>query len=146
MNETTLKVALAGLMHDIGKFAERAGFDPGREFLENNAALYQPQYKGRYSHKHAVYTAAFIERFAASLPLQLFSREWGEHDIFENLAAGHHKPETPVQWVVAMADRISSGMDRAAYDTYSEADPVAPRDHRKRASYRSSSICRMAFR
>lgn len=45
MDETVLKIALAGLLHDIGKFAED-GMYASPEFLNGNADLYQPSYKG----------------------------------------------------------------------------------------------------
>jgi hypothetical protein len=34
------RVALSGLTHDVGKFAERAGIDPGTELLESNLHQY----------------------------------------------------------------------------------------------------------
>ena len=51
-------------------------------------------------------------------------------DTFINLAAGHHKPQTPMQWIIAMADRISSGWDRAKFDEeYNRA--ITPPDYKK---------------
>jgi len=50
------------------------------------------------------------------MPLELNSDIWGDGDIFANLAAGHHKPETPMQWAVAVADRVSSGWDRDTFE------------------------------
>jgi CRISPR-associated protein Csm1 len=35
-----------------------------------------------------------------------------------NLASGHHKPQTPMQWVIAIADRVSSGFDRNEFENY----------------------------
>ncbi len=124
IEETVYKIALAGYFHDIGKFAERArakkgdekGFFVVEEFIENNSSLYQPLYEGRYTHRHAVYTAAFIDHIEKLLPSKFNKKEWGLGDTFVNLAAGHHKPETPLQWIIAMADRISSGFDRAEFE------------------------------
>ena len=118
MDDTIYKVAIAGFLHDIGKFAERADMQVSREYLDNNAGLYQPSYQGRYTHKHAVYTAAFIEEYEKYLPLQFNKAGWGLGDSFINLTAMHHKPETPLQWVVAVADRVSSGFDRDEFDKY----------------------------
>ncbi len=129
MDQTVLKIALAGLLHDIGKFAEE-GMTVPQEFLNSNAVLYQPLFNGHYSHRHAVYTAAFIEDIEAFLPPQFNAKEWGLEDTFVNLAAGHHKPETPMQWIIAIADRISSGWDRNNFDSeYNYA--TTPKDYRK---------------
>jgi len=129
MDETVLKIALAAFMHDIGKFAQD-GLHVSDEFLNKNADLYQPHYAGRYSHRHAVYTAAFIDHIQKLLPKAFNQAGWGLEDSFVNLAAGHHKPETPMQWIIAMADRISSGWDREEFDKqYNRA--VAWHDYKK---------------
>lgn len=142
MNDTVYKIAIAAFLHDIGKFAERAAgkrrgdtynapaFYVDEEFLNNNMDLYQPNYKGRYTHKHAVYTAAFIDHIEKLLPGKFNRGEWGLGDSFVNLAAGHHKPGTPMQWVVAIADRVSSGFDRDEFDrSYNAAGDIA--DYKK---------------
>ena len=124
MNDTVLKIALAGLLHDIGKFAQGC-MDVPQQYKDNNEDIYQPKRDGRPSHKHALYTAAFLEQFGDLLPSALSSNKWGEGDIFLNLAACHHKPETPMQWIVTMADRIASGFDRATFD---EGEKIAWQD------------------
>jgi len=116
MDETTLKIAIAGFMHDIGKFADKKVFNISDQFLIDNTDLYQPNYKGNYTHRHAVYTAAFIDHIEKLLPRKFNQANWGLEDSFINLAAGHHKPETRMQWIIAMADRISSGWDRDEFD------------------------------
>jgi CRISPR-associated protein Csm1 len=127
MDETVYKIAIAGYLHDIGKFAERAeaekeiaGFHISPEFFTNNVDLYQPYNKkqNRYTHKHAVYTAAFIDHIEKLLPKQFNKGEWGVGDSFINLASGHHKPQTPLQWIIAIADRVSSGFDRDEFENY----------------------------
>jgi CRISPR-associated protein Csm1 len=141
-NETVYKIALAGYLHDIGKFAERAkrdnnigdaitpAFYPDDVFLNNNMDLYQPHFQGKYTHRHAVYTAAFIDHFEKLLPKKFNKGEWGLDDTFMNLAAGHHKPKTPLQWIIAIADRVSSGFDRAEFeDKYNKEIQV--RDYKK---------------
>ncbi|MCD6532636.1 MAG: type III-A CRISPR-associated protein Cas10/Csm1 [Deltaproteobacteria bacterium] len=116
MEPTVLKIAMAGLLHDIGKFAQGC-LEVTPEYLNNNAN-YQPFNKknGRHTHIHAVYTAAFIEQFADQLPPQFNMGGWGDGDSFLNLAAGHHNPQTPMQWIIATADRVSSGFDRDSFD------------------------------
>ncbi|MBD3398557.1 type III-A CRISPR-associated protein Cas10/Csm1, partial [Candidatus Micrarchaeota archaeon] len=129
MDDTTLKVALAGFMHDIGKLCHEGILEISLEFETNNAPLYQPLYKGGYSHRHALLTAAFIESMGDYLPVQLNASEWGDGDLFANLAAGHHKPETPLQWIISIADRLSGGWDRNSFDDYN--DQIPWRDYNK---------------
>ncbi len=125
MDDTVLKVALAGLLHDIGKLAEDAMFVTP-EYLNNNAGLYQPY---STSHRHAVYTAAFVEHIEKLLPRQLNKDQWGLDDPFINMAAGHHVPQTPFQWIIATADRLSSGWDRKTFEEYNQA--IAFQDYKK---------------
>lgn len=138
MDETIYKIAIAGFMHDIGKFAERArgsvetdtvGFFPSEEFMNNNRNLYQPYFEGKFTHSHAVYTAAFIDHCEKVLPKKFNKSEWGLGDSFANLAAGHHKPETPLQWLIAIADRVSSGFDRSEFEQYN--NEINVRDYKK---------------
>lgn len=129
MDDTTLKVAIAAVMHDIGKFAEDS-MNVSADYLNRNADLYQPFFNNRHTHRHAVYTAAFIEHIEKLLPKPFNSTGWGLEDSFVNLASGHHKPTTPMQWIIAMADRISSGWDRNNFDAeYNSA--VAWQDYKK---------------
>src|SRR5208337_928892 len=122
VEETVLKIALAGLMHDIGKFAERAGMDVPYDVLNSNQHLYQPYIKAqnRHTHRHAAYTASFIDYFDGFLPTALTKAAWGMGDAFVNLAAGHHRPDTPMQRIIAVADRVSSGFDRQEFEGYNE--------------------------
>lgn len=130
MDETVVKIALAGLLHDIGKFAQGC-MEITPIYRNNNASLYQPVYNGHYSHQHALYTAAFIEQYSHHFPPQLSARKWGEGDVtdvFINLAACHHNPGTPMQRIITMADRISSGLDRA---TFEKGEAISYQDFKK---------------
>ena len=141
MDDTVYKIAIAALLHDIGKFAERASasqiqsselraaFYPDEQFLNRNMDLYQPHYNDKYTHKHAVYTAAFIDHLERLLPREFNRGQWGLNDSFVNLAAGHHKPETPLQWIIAMADRVSSGFERDKFEDYN--NEINVRDYKK---------------
>jgi CRISPR-associated protein Csm1 len=128
MDSTVLKVALAGLLHDIGKFAQEGMF-VSPEFINNHRQLYQPYFNGHFTHEHALYTAAFIDQIEKFLPRQLNKAQWGLADTFINITASHHLPTTPMQWIVAMADRISSGWDREKFEEYNKA--IAFQDYKK---------------
>ncbi|MBF0121379.1 MAG: type III-A CRISPR-associated protein Cas10/Csm1 [Desulfobacterales bacterium] len=129
MDETTLKISIAAFIHDIGKFADKDNLNIDDKFINNHAGLYLPSFKGHYTHSHAVYTAAFIEFMKDHLPSKFNQAGWGEGDSFINLASGHHSPQTPMQWIIAMADRISSGLDRESADEYSRQIPI--KDYKK---------------
>jgi len=135
MKETVFKIQVAALVHDIGKFVQGV-LDLPKEYIESNesnADLYQPFNKsqGRHTHQHALYTAAFIEKFANLLPKECNSSNWGEgerEDSFINLAAKHHKPETSMQWIITQADRLSSGFDRAEFE---KGEEIGIREYRQ---------------
>ncbi len=116
-----LKIAFSSYLHDIGKFAERAEMEIPEDYQQKYGYL-QPYYKGFLSHKHALYTAAFFDKFKDCLPDEFNRAKWGEGDSFFNLSAGHHNPDPdkPLQWIVAIADRISSGFDRSEFEDKSK--------------------------
>ena len=64
------RIYLAALLHDIGKFYQRAdtGNTISSKYLKSSRQLetmFCPVYAGKYSHKHVLWTAQFIEDFAA---------------------------------------------------------------------------------
>lgn len=138
MNENTLlaascRVALAGLQHDLGKFAERAGLKLQGDLLEANLHQYARSQRagGRqwYSHRHAAYTALAIDLLEARFPrlkgddVAPFAA-WESLEVDDSLinaAARHHRPETLLQWIIATADRIASGFEREIFDGYNDA-------------------------
>ena len=127
------RVALAGLTHDLGKFAERAGLEPGAELLDANLHQYarRQQAGGRqwFTHRHAAYTAMAIDLLERHFPhlkgadVAPFAA-WEAPDVDDSLinaAARHHKPETALQWIIATADRVASGFERETFDRYNDA-------------------------
>lgn len=110
------RIALAALLHDVGKFAQFAVSIP-EDYRERNAQLYQPFFKNHFTHSHALFTAYFLENMEKFIPPSLWvsgsqnSRN-AALDSLINLSAMHHKPETSLQWIIAEADRLSSGIDR----------------------------------
>lgn len=81
--------ALAGLLHDIGKFALRAGASSSRAW---DAAA-----KQEFGYRHALLTGEFIERH---LPAA-----WREH---VRAAAYHHRPRSKGDCWVQLADHLAS--------------------------------------
>ncbi len=134
MEQGTFKVSLAALLHDIGKFAQRAGVNVSKEVLEANQQLYCPSSKSTksYSHKHAAYTGiAWDIMFPNNkfLPSLFSQRDFpfdssDSQDTLINSAAMHHKPHSAVQWVVARADRLASGFERDSWESYNLQEDI----------------------
>jgi CRISPR-associated protein Csm1 len=66
--DASTRVALAAYLHDLGKFAERAGIAEGDiknakgvTVKDINKQQYCPNFNGRYSHVHAAYTAIAMD-------------------------------------------------------------------------------------
>ncbi len=53
-------IALAGLLHDIGKFRQRAEAPIDLQTYDKN--LYCPFFNGYHSHIHAIYSADFLKK------------------------------------------------------------------------------------
>ncbi len=133
------RVALAAYLHDLGKFAERAGVFDDDPRLDAHLTLYCPFHEqgGRswFTHRHAAHTALAFDLIEQHLP-ELIGNDTapftgrvrsgdsatGEAtDSLVNAAAAHHKPETFLQWVIATADRIASGFEREKFEEYNRA-------------------------
>lgn len=129
--ETVLKIAVAGLLHDIGKFADGSVIDVPAA-LKDREGDFRPKYNGRYTHAHALQSAAFFDepRIKDTLPSVFNDPNWGigePEDIVQNVAACHHNPHTTLQEIVTKADQISSGSDRSTYDNIQQR--IDPRDY-----------------
>lgn len=102
---------LGAILHDIGKFAQRAG--QPRSPLEHE---YCPSRDGRYSHSHVLYTDYFIEK-KVLLPMPDELEPY--RSKIASLAASHHRADGKDRdhRAIQLADRLSSGMDRTESDT-----------------------------
>lgn len=107
MSDTVYSIALAGLLHDIGKFMQRAEVSLSDESKGMEGTIC-PVYNGRYSHKHVLWTSEFFEQNSTHRHIGMKPVE----DSIANLAAYHHKPATKLQELIQIADRLSSGSDR----------------------------------
>lgn len=115
-------IYLAALLHDIGKFYQRAdegGVSNSKELkgLNKVESTFCPLLiNGKYSHKHVLWTAQFIDNYQLVFKnLVQQSGENTENDNLLKLAASHHlKTEqlTELGKIIKEADCLSSGMDR----------------------------------
>lgn len=115
---TLTEVALGVFLHDIGKLLQRAhaagpGVDPAVKARES--VILPVGKDGRYTHWHALWTEQFFE--SRYLPFPSGVNESRIRDV----AAYHHRPDSPTAWIGAEADRLSAGMDRKPRDEESEA-------------------------
>lgn len=131
MDNTREKIYLAALLHDIGKFYQRAdaGSVNNSKFLKEHCkveSVFCPQYNGRYSHKHVLWTAQFIEDFSPVFKNLVDSglEDISVKDNLMNLAAAHHLSSEQLSdlgQIIKEADCLSSGMDRASADALKDA-------------------------
>ena len=99
------ELILAAMLHDLGKFGQRAGAERSDSLISS----YCPSYQGRSSHLHVLNTDHFIENL---LPIP---GDLGlDRSAIAKLAANHHKPD----WndlresCLVLADHLASGADR----------------------------------
>lgn len=124
-------MALAAMLHDIGKFAERAAIDVDKNTLDSNKQLYSrfQQTGGYFTHIHAAYTGIAIDLIEPHLPqlrgeqIPPFASWKSENtdDSLINAAACHHKPNSYMQWIIATADRVASGFEREEFNKYNDS-------------------------
>lgn len=91
--ERALKLALAGLLHDVGKVKLRTG-EPGASRTWDDEA------KQDYGRLHALLTYDVAGNW---LP------PFADRDAVKNWAAQHHRPINREHYLVRLADRLSSG-------------------------------------
>ena len=111
------KVVLAALLHDIGKFWERADMKwkdsevikksfPNSEF-NHTVPIYENTSGPMYT--HALWTQAFfdINKLGSIFGLD----DEGDQNV-ATLAARHHKPTNHLEGIISLADKWSSAIDR----------------------------------
>lgn len=117
-------IYLAALLHDIGKFYQRAD----KPFAEKSNDLSKHVRKiadyicplnkeGRFGYQHTVWTLQFLVEIESKLKQipdfikNPFESNEDCDSIFQ-LASYHHKPSTELQALISLADWWSAGIDR----------------------------------
>ena len=91
-------IALAGFLHDIGKFGQRA-----------EEKLREPFEKEKYGYEHAAYSAQILQDY--------FNDIEGYHQYaYEHHIVNENSDEN--SWIIAAADRIASGFEREIFEKY----------------------------
>lgn len=132
------KIFLAALLHDIGKFYQRADDQLLKNHLTNDPHLetvarmicHENEY-GRFGYQHVVWTYKFMleneqlfndiknDKGETLFKVSKFNNEDGMDNLI-NLAIFHHKPNTELQGIIQLADWISSGMERSSQNIEKE--------------------------
>ncbi len=126
------QIYLAALLHDIGKFYQRA--DSGavnsskylKEETKNLEKIICPQFKGYSSHKHVLWTAQFIldfEKVFNNLVKKSSLTDLKVNQSLLHLAADHHLSANQISLegrIIREADHLSSGMDRSTDDAFKD--------------------------
>jgi len=117
------KIYLGALLHDIGKFYQRA--DTKFSDKENELSEYSKKMaedicpindNGRFGYQHVIWTNEFFEKFREKieqipgLKQNLYSESTTNNIV--NFACNHHKPQTKEQAFVTLGDWWSAGIDR----------------------------------
>lgn len=118
------QIFLAALLHDIGKFYQRADkpfSDKYNELSQYSKSIAEDicpiTADGRFGYQHVVWTNEFLEKEhnvienVPGIKSNLQSNENGD-DSMASFACNHHKPKTELQALVTLADWWSAGIDR----------------------------------
>ena len=108
------QIIIGALLHDIGKFNQRAGIN--HRLLKDESEKIRLCKKNStgdyYNYIHSLYTSAFFEDYKNFLP-QAKEKFPLDQDNIPNFASCHHNPSTAIGWIINEADRLSNGMDRS---------------------------------
>jgi CRISPR-associated protein Csm1 len=115
-------VYLAAVLHDIGKFWQRAdssGVASSTTLdseVKNLESIFCPTYEGRYTHKHVLWTAQFFVTFKNLFDINISSKDKSfAKSRLLRFASAHHRPnkDSLEECIIQFADHCSSGIDRS---------------------------------
>lgn len=136
MNEIKrYEIYLGALLHDIGKFFQRADEKNYEDSKETEKSLSivdyicPSNYKGRPSHHHVIWTHSFMESHKELFKKAGFKEN--KEDNLINYAMYHHRPRNIEEKIIQIADCWSSGMDRHKdYESFTETNYANYKDIR----------------
>lgn len=124
--ELRCRIFLAALLHDVGKFYQRA--DESFSDRYNELSPYSKKIAedicpvnehGRFGYQHVVWTNEFFEKYGRILldVPGVKTNNIDSDDSLASFACNHHKPKTELQALVTLADWWSAGIDRTEPST-----------------------------
>lgn len=128
--ETRNIIHLAALLHDIGKFWQRADVSYYNSsqlakypFVVNNADSICPtSQEGYFKYQHVIWTQLFFEdNLAIFEKLGIYDKS--SSDNLVNISIHHHKPKSKLQAFIQLADWWASGIDRTTSE-YQEGNKI----------------------
>ncbi len=130
-----INYSIAGLLHDIGKFGQRAdkNFYDKSDYIKEQSKkkdgiICKKHKDGYYTHLHVLWTDQFLSNFQTLLTeCKLYDKNDAANNII-NLAAYHHNPATVEHSVITLADHWASGIDRNTTERLNIKNPDAGRD------------------
>jgi len=90
-NEDSFVLALAGLLHDVGKFMFRAD--------ESGLKLWDGDVQADFKYKHAMLSASFVSQFVPE--------PWRAK--IRGPVSNHHRPTTQTERIIQLADWLAAG-------------------------------------
>lgn len=118
------QIYLAALLHDIGKFYQRADksfsdkFNSLSEYSKRIAEMICPlNSSGTFGYQHVVWTNEFLtEKMDIFHKIPNFKQNnynnTNAEESFTSFACNHHRPKTEMQALITLADWWSAGIDR----------------------------------
>lgn len=132
------RIYLAALLHDIGKFYQRAD----RSFSDRYNTLSVSSKRmielicpvneyGKFGYQHVVWTNELFELFSRQFSKipgmgQKLFYNTDVDDSLVNLASNHHLPRTELQALISLADWWSAGIDRREPKEKEDGDSSEP--------------------
>ncbi|MFN4147516.1 MAG: type III-A CRISPR-associated protein Cas10/Csm1, partial [Runella sp.] len=119
-------IYLAALLHDIGKFWQRADesyylrskdLEKYPHVLKNVDNICPSTQEGYPKYQHVIWTQLFFETHA-ELFIKLGVYDKNSLDNLTNVSIHHHKPNSRLQSFVQLADWWASGIDRSQANDY----------------------------
>ncbi len=108
MNKDLKILVLSALLHDIGKFVQRAEHPCSKNMEEKYLTRYKNRHEEKPGHQHTLYTDYFLEN---DLPLPAELEDSRSH--IAGIASAHHQPDEKSlsEMCLMIANHLGSGSD-----------------------------------
>ncbi len=125
---TREEIYLAALLHDIGKFWQRADENNSKDSKILNDYIKDklrheicPLNEKGYSHKHVLWTAQFFEEYKEIFKKIIKQNSEIIYGNLMHLSASHHNPSNIYENIIQKGDHYSAGMDRTKENGWKDA-------------------------